>query len=173
MSVLRQIAQIGRPVLRKVAGPVAAPASAEIASLVGDMMATVEEAGGVGIAAPQVHEPLALFILCPRPNPRYPDAPELAPVVMMNPEILATSDEMEKGWEGCLSVPGIRGPVSRHLALRVRYVGIDGLTHVVELSGFIARVFQHEYDHIQGTLFVDRADPRELATEKEYLNLIS
>ncbi|MBJ6723511.1 peptide deformylase [Geomesophilobacter sediminis] len=173
MAIIRQIAQLGRPVLRKVAEPVADPTAPEIATLVADMLATCEDANGVGIAAPQVHESLALFIICPRPNVRYPEAQTIEPIVMMNPEIVWKSDEMESGWEGCLSVPGIRGIVPRHLALRVRFTGLDGVRQEAELSGFIARIFQHEYDHIRGMLYIDRADPRELATEKEYLNLLS
>src|SRR5690242_7759056 len=113
MPIIRQIAQLGRPVLRKVAAAVSDPAAPAIRALVEDMLVTVMDASGVGIAAPQVHESLSLFIVCPRPNPRYPDAPEMKPVVMMNPQILWKSDDLEKGWEGCLSIPGIRGLVPR------------------------------------------------------------
>ena len=82
--------------------------------LIDDMLATLLDAGGVGIAAPQVYEPVAIFIVASRPNPRYPDAPVMEPEVVINPEIVDRSDEVVKGWEGCLSIPGIRGEVSRH-----------------------------------------------------------
>src|SRR4051794_1381992 len=109
MPLLRQIAQLGHPVLRTEAKPVAIPAPEAIRSLVADMRETLREAEGVGIAAPQVYEPWRLFIVASRPNPRYPDAPLMEPEVVINPEILERSEELVKGWEGCLSIPGIRG----------------------------------------------------------------
>jgi peptide deformylase len=93
---------------------------------------------------------------------------------MINPEILWQSDETEKGWEGCLSVPGIRGLVPRSLRIGVRYLSRREEVCEMELSGFIARVFQHEYDHISGMVFLDRvANNRELISEREYLRLVS
>lgn len=121
MAILRQIAQLGQPVLREPAG-YADPRDPRVQSLIDDMLATVAEANGVGIAAPQVYEPLSLFIVASRPNPRYPHAPLMEPTAMMNPELLWTSDQTEKGWEGCLSIPGIRGLVPRHTRIGVRYL---------------------------------------------------
>ncbi len=93
---------------------------------------------------------------------------------MLNPELLWVSDQMEKGWEGCLSVPGIRGPVSRHERIGVRYLTRIGEQREEEFSGFIARVFQHEYDHISGLVFLDRVESnRELISEREYMRLVS
>lgn len=169
MPIIRQIAQLGRPVLRKVAENVAHPTSPEIHALVDDMLATMIDASGVGIAAPQVYQSLSLFIVAPRSNPRYPDAPSVEPEAMMNARLIWGSEEMEKGWEGCLSIPGLRGLVPRHRSIRVSYIGLDGVSRDAELEGFPARVFQHEYDHVQGILFIDRADSRELMTEKEYM----
>jgi len=173
MAVIRQIAQLGRPVLRKVADPVEDHKTPHIRSLIEDMLVTVDDANGVGLAAPQVHESVQIFVMAPRPNPRYPDAPAVNPLVMMNPKLLWGSEEMEKGWEGCLSIPGIRGFVPRHRTIRAAFLGVDGAVREVELEGFIARIFQHEYDHLQGIVFLDRTDPRELIMEKEYLHMMS
>jgi peptide deformylase len=173
MAILRQIAQLGQPVLRQVAGRVDDPADPVVQALMDDMLVTMLEAEGVGIAAPQVYAPLALVVVAPRPNARYPTAPYMAPTVMINPELLWGSDELEKGWEGCLSIPGLRGPVLRHRRIGVRYLTRSGELREEELEGFPARVFQHEHDHVQGVLFVDRvASSRELVTEREYLRII-
>lgn len=174
MPILRQIAQLGQPVLRQETAGVGNPADPLLQPLIDDMLATMAEANGVGIAAPQVFEPLRLFIVASRPNPRYPQAPAMAPTAMLNPEILWRSDETEQGWEGCLSVPGIRGLVPRSLRIGVRYLSREGGVCEEELSGFIARVFQHEYDHISGMVFLDRVvSNRDLISEREYLRLVS
>ena len=170
MPILRQIAQLGQPVLRGVAEKVADPADPAVQALIEDLLVTVAEVNGVGIAAPQVYEPLALFIVASRPNQRYPHAPEMEPVAMINPEILWVSDEMEKGWEGCLSIPGLRGLVPRHRRIGVRYLTRAGEVREAEYADFLARVFQHEFDHLQGVVFIDRLEStRELMTEKEYI----
>lgn len=174
MAILRHIAQLGHPVLRGVTGVIEDPADPAIQALIDDMQATMAEAGGVGIAATQVYAPLRLFIVASRPNPRYPQAPAMEPTPMLNPELLWQSDETEKGWEGCLSVPGIRGPVPRSIRIGVRYLNRRGEVREEELDGFIARVFQHEYDHISGLVFLDRVEStRELISEREYLRLVS
>lgn len=171
--ILREIAQLGQPVLREPARPVDDPADPAVQALIDDMLVTVADANGVGIAAPQVHEPLDLFIIASRPNPRYPHAPVMAPTAMLNPEIVWVSDETEKGWEGCLSVPGLRGLVPRHRRIGVRYLTRAGELREEELADFIARIFQHEFDHIRGLVFVDRVDTRDLVSEKEYLRIIA
>jgi len=170
MPILRQIAQLGQPVLRGKAMTVDKPADPAVQKLIDDLLATVAEVYGVGIAAPQVYEPLSIFIVASRPNPRYPHAPEREPMAMINPEILWRSDEMEKGWEGCLSIPGLRGRVPRHTKIGVRYLDRRGELIEEEYEGFLARVFQHEFDHLQGMVFVDRLENTlDLMTEKEYL----
>jgi peptide deformylase len=170
MPILRQIAQLGQPVLRGVAGKIADPVDPAVQALIDDMLVTVADANGVGIAAPQVFEPLSLFIVASRPNPRYPQAPEMEPTAMINPEILWLSEEKEKGWEGCLSIPGLRGLVPRHRRIGVRYLTRKGEVREQEYADFLARVFQHEFDHVQGMVFIDRVEStRELVTEKEYL----
>lgn len=173
MPIYRQIAQLGQPVLREPARLIDDPLDPAVQSLIDDLLVTVADANGVGIAAPQVYEPLALFIIASRPNLRYPDAPAMEPTAMLNPEIVASSTEREKGWEGCLSIPGLRGLVPRHRRIGVRYLDRRGGLHEEELEGFMARVFQHEYDHINGVLFIDRVESTlELMSEKEYLRLI-
>ncbi len=170
MPILRQIAQLGQPVLRGVSEKITDPASPAVQALIDDMLLTVADADGVGIAAPQVYEPLSLFIVASHPNPRYPRAPEMEPTVMINPEILWASDEKETGWEGCLSIPGLRGLVPRHLRIGVRYLTRNGEVREEEYADFLARVFQHELDHVRGIVFIDRVEnTRELMTEREYL----
>jgi peptide deformylase len=170
MPILRQIAQLGQPVLREAAGTIADPGLPSVQALIDDMLVTVADANGVGIAAPQVFEPLSLFIVSSHPNPRYPDAPEMEPTAMINPEILWMSDEKENGWEGCLSIPGLRGLVPRNRRIGVRYLTRAGEMREEEYADILARVFQHEFDHLQGMVFIDRVEStRELMTEKEYL----
>lgn len=169
MPLLRQIAQLGHPVLRTPAARVALPASEVFRSLVADMRETLRDADGVGLAAPQVYEPWRLLIVAPRPNPRYPDAPTMEPEVMINPEIIERSDDLVKGWEGCLSIPGIRGNVPRHRRVKVRYSDLDGEEVDREFVDFVARIVQHESDHLEGVVFLDRLEStRDIATEREF-----
>jgi peptide deformylase len=169
MPLLRQIAQLGHSVLRAPVASVAFPVSAAVRALIADMRETMHDANGVGIAAPQVFESLAIFIVASRPNPRYPDAPLMEPEVVINPEIIERSPEMVKDWEGCLSIPGLRGEVSRHRHIKTRYQSIEGKVVDREFSDFVARVVQHEDDHLHGIVFLDRLESmRDVITEKEY-----
>jgi peptide deformylase len=169
MALLRQIALLGHPVLRASTRPVPLPASDAIRALIDDMLATLRDANGVGIAAPQVYESAMMFIVASRPNPRYPDAPLMEPEVVINPAIIERSSELEKGWEGCLSIPGIRGNVPRHQRIRARYQTLDGDEVEREFTGFVARIFQHEDDHLRGIVFLDRLEStRDVISEKEY-----
>ncbi|SIN78764.1 peptide deformylase [Singulisphaera sp. GP187] len=169
MSILRQIAQLGHPVLWSSAAPIEFPLTPDLRVLAEDMLATLREANGVGIAAPQVYEPLAIFIVASRPNPRYPDAPVMEPEIVINPEIVGRSEELVKGWEGCLSIPGIRGFVPRHRWIRTRYRTLEGNEVEREFSEFVARVFQHEDDHLHGIVFLDRLESmRDVVAESEY-----
>lgn len=173
MPIVRQIAQLGQPLLREVARKVADPCAPAIQALIEDMLVSVADASGVGLAAPQLFESLALFIVASRPNPRYPQAPLLEPRVMINPEILWVADTREMGWEGCLSIPGLRGLVPRHTRLGVRYLDREGNLREEEFADFPARVVQHEFDHLQGIVFIDRIEStRDLVTEKEYLRIL-
>ncbi len=147
------------------------PSPEPIRALAGDMLATLRDANGVGIAAPQVYESASLFIVASRPNARYPDAPDMEPEVMVNPEIIERSADLVAGWEGCLSIPGLRGLVPRPRRIRVRYQTLDGETLDREFTDFVARVIQHEDDHLHGLVFLDRlASPRDVVTEREYLD---
>ncbi|HEY9875063.1 MAG TPA: peptide deformylase, partial [Candidatus Obscuribacterales bacterium] len=126
MTETLQITQLGNPILRRIAQSIDNVHDEHIQKLVDDLIATVASANGVGIAAPQVAQSCRLFIVASRPNPRYPNAPTMEPTAIINPRILAHSDEMVKGWEGCLSIPGIRGLVPRYQAIEVEYTSRDG-----------------------------------------------
>ncbi len=173
MPELLEVIELGNPVLRQQAQPVHDVQSAHIQTLIDDLIVTVKQANGVGIAAPQVGQSDRLFIVASRPNLRYPNAPSMEPTAMINPRILAHADEMVKGWEGCLSIPGIRGQVPRYQAIAVEYTGRDGKQHQQELTDFVARIFQHELDHLDGVVFVDRVEStHDLMTEREYQRIV-
>ena len=171
MPSLRPIAHLGHPVLRTLAEPVDLPASESIRTLADEMLATLREANGVGLAAPQVFESSSLFIVASRPNARYPDAPAMEPTVLVNPLIVERSPDLVAGWEGCLSIPGLRGLVPRSRWIKVRYQTLDGATIEGEFTDFVARVVQHEDDHLHGLVFLDRlAHAGDMVTEREYLD---
>ena len=154
MSILK-IARMGHPVLLQRAEPVPDPAAPEIRRLVADMIETMEDAQGAGLAAPQVHVPLRLFVFRVPPGRTEPAEGdgEMGNTVVINPQLELLGDEMVMRWEGCLSIPGLRAAVPRHA--RVRYAGVDNDGHPVEAlaSGFHAGVVQHEYDHLDGILY--------------------
>lgn len=163
------IAQLGNPILRQQAQLVDNIRDEGIQQLIDQLITTATASNGVGIAAPQVSESYRLFIVASRPNARYPNAPEMAPTAMINPKILAHSAEKVKGWEGCLSIPGIRGLVPRYQAIEIEYISREGQLHRQELTDFVARIFQHEYDHLDGIVFLDRVEStQDLITEQEY-----
>jgi peptide deformylase len=168
MATLLQISQLGHPILREKAKDVETISDPGIQALIDDMIETCRDVDGVGIAASQVYRPLRLFIIASKPNPRYPNAPDMEPIAMINPSILSASDETVKDWEGCLSIPGIRGHVPRHRSVTVSFTDRQGRREEQTFDDFLARIFQHEYDHIEGRVFLDRTDPRDLITEKEY-----
>lgn len=167
------IAQLGNPILRQQAQLVDNIRDERIQKLIDALIVTATNANGVGIAAPQVSESYRLFIVASRPNPRYPNAPLMEPTAMINPQIIAHSSELVKGWEGCLSIPGMRGLVPRYQAIEVEYTTRDGKRHRQELRDFVARIFQHEYDHLDGIVFLERVEGTQyLMTEQEYLQRI-
>ena len=168
---IRSVIQLGDVMLRSQAQPIQHLDDPQLQQLIDDLLATAAAKNGVGIAAPQVAEGLQLFIVASRPNPRYPEAPIMEPVAMINPQLLSHSDDQVKGWEGCLSVPGKRGFVPRYREIEVTYLDRDGHNHRQHLQDFVARIFQHEYDHLQGKVFLDRLEhPDDLLTEAEYQN---
>lgn len=174
MGKILEIAELGNPVLREKASEVEDIHEDTIQNFIEDLIETGVAANGVGIAAPQVNESKRIFIISSHPSVRYPDAPETNPVAIINPEIISGSEELVKDWEGCLSISGLRGMVPRHKSIHARYFLRDGSKEERELTGFIARIFQHEYDHINGILFLDRLESnKDLFTEKEYQKIIS
>lgn len=169
MATVLQITQLGHPLLRQPAQPIANVQDPLTQSLIDDLIATVMAANGVGIAAPQVAVAQRLFILASRPNSRYPHAPVMEPTAMINPTVTARSEEVVKDWEGCLSIPGIRGLVPRYQSIEVEYTNRQGHQQKRVLTDFIARVFQHEHDHLEGIVFLDRLETTlDLMTEQEY-----
>jgi peptide deformylase len=172
MSEIRQILEIGSSILRQRSNAIIDFTDRKIDDLIVDLIATADAANGVGIAAPQVASSVRLFIVASRPSPRYPYAPTMEPTAMINPQILDRSGELVAGWEGCLSVPGVRGSVLRDRAIEVIYLTKYGQLVQQELTGFVARIFQHELDHLDGILFPDRvSNPTDLITEAEYLKI--
>ncbi|MCP5285321.1 MAG: peptide deformylase [Burkholderiaceae bacterium] len=153
---IREILKMGDPRLLRVAPPVTTFDTPELHALVADMFDTMAAANGAGLAAPQIGVDLQLVIFGFDRNARYPEAPAVPKTVLLNPVINPLDDAMEDGWEGCLSVPGLRGVVPRHA--RIRYTGVDlaGQPIEREADGFHARVVQHECDHLIGRLYPTR-----------------
>jgi peptide deformylase len=151
---VRDILKMGDPRLLRVAQPVTQFDTDEIHLLVSDMLDTMRAASGAGLAAPQIAVDLQLVVFgTDAPNPRYPDAPLVPRTVLLNPVITPLGDEEEEDWEGCLSVPGLRGIVPRYK--RIRYTGFDPYGDPIDraVEGFHARVVQHEVDHLLGKLY--------------------
>ncbi len=151
--MIREILKMGDPRLLRVAQPIERFDTPELHTLIADMFDTMHAAGGVGLAAPQIGVDLQLAIFGFDQSERYPDAPAVPRTILLNPLITPLSDEREEGWEGCLSVPGLRGVVERWS--RIRYAGFDPLGEPIErdAEGFHARVVQHECDHLIGKLY--------------------
>ena len=153
---IHEILKMGDPRLLRVAQPVSNFASPELNTLIADMFETMEAANGAGLAAPQIGVDLQLVIFGFERNERYPDAAAVPRTVLINPSITPLGEAEEMGWEGCLSVPGLRGMVPRWA--RIRYTGFDPLGQAIarEAEGFHARVVQHECDHLIGRLYPTR-----------------
>ena len=150
---VRTVLKMGHPLLRQVAEPVREFGTRELADLVRDMDDTMRALDGAGLAAPQIGVPLRVVIFEVRGNPRYPEAGEVPYTVLVNPELTPLGEETEDGWEGCLSVPGLRGLVPRHRRLRYRGHDLRGALIDRTVAGFHARVVQHEVDHLDGILY--------------------
>ena len=177
---IRKIARMGHPILRRVAEPVADPTAPEVRLLVEDMIDTMIDADGAGLAAPQVYEPKRIVIFQAPPEAAVnvdgdEGYDETAPLtVLINPEIAIHTETMENGWEGCLSVPGLRGLVPRPLQLSYRGFDLDGNVLERRASGFHARVVLHECDHLDGILYPQRmTDMTKLVFETEFKHLIA
>lgn len=175
---IRKIAQMGEPVLRRKADPIdpKAIASPFIQTLIDDMIETMHDADGAGLAAPQVYESLQLCVIEVDQNPRYPQFEPIPLTVLINPIVtplvgadgLLSPEDSFQMYEGCLSVPGMRGQVARPRKVRVQALDRNGKALDFVWESFRAVVVQHETDHLLGTLYVDRADPKTLTFLREY-----
>jgi peptide deformylase len=167
---IRAIAQIGHPVLRDRAREVTAEelGSAEIQRLIDDLVETMRDAGGAGLAAPQVHVPLRIFAVEVADNPRYPYKPPIPLHVLVNPVVTPRGERTYPSYEGCLSIPNLRGLLPRYAEVDVTWLDRDGTPRTAAVRGLSAGTFQHELDHLDGVLFVDRADPATLTTWREF-----
>ena len=165
---VRPVVRMGDPRLFEVSKKVEAFDTPELHALIEDMQDTMRALNGAGLAAPQIGVGRQVVIFGVERNPRYPDAEEVPYTVLVNPQLEAVDDEMEEGWEGCLSVPGMRGLVPRYK--RLRYRGYDQFGNAIErtVSDFHARVVQHEVDHLHGVLYPMRiADMRNFGFTEE------
>jgi peptide deformylase len=170
MAILK-VARLGHPVLRQKAQPVPVDdiRSAGVQRLIDDMIETMREYDGAGLAANQVHTLLQIAVIEVDANPRYPEAAAIPLTVVINPVVTPLGDEQEDGWEGCLSVPDMRGMVSRHTAVRLECYDREGNQLDVVAKDFFARVIQHETDHLNGIVYVDRmSDLRTLSHIAEW-----
>ena len=159
---VRPVLRMGDPRLLQVSAPVQAFDTQELRDLVQDMDDTMRAMSGAGIAAPQIGVQLRVVIFEVTGNPRYPDAEAVPYTVLINPVITPVGDEMENGWEGCLSVPGMRGVVPRFTSLRYQGFDLTGAAIDRTVSGFHARVVQHECDHLDGILYPMRIEDMRL-----------
>ena len=167
------IAKVGSPILRTSAKPVVDIADQNISELIDQLINTAIAYKGVGIAALQIFQPYRIFIIASHPSDRYPHAPTMSPQAMINPRILSHGEDVVKDWEGCLSVPNTRGLVPRSKTIEVEYTTRQGEVKQEILTDFVARIFQHELDHLDGILFPDRiVDSADLYTEAEYRRLV-
>lgn len=157
MSILK-VARLGHPVLRKVAEPVSDNELRSDATrqFIGDMVETMQEYDGVGLAADQVHVSKQIAVLEVADNPRYPGKPLVPLTVLINPIVTPLSEEFEDDWEGCLSIPDMRGKVPRYKSIRVQALDPNGAALDFVATGFHARVVQHEWDHLNGKVYLDR-----------------
>jgi peptide deformylase len=157
MSILK-VARLGHPVLRKVTETVSQRElqSPPLQQLIDDMIETMKEYEGVGLAADQVHESKQIAVLEVADNPRYPEKPRVPLTVLVNPTIAPLSEDMEEDWEGCLSIPDLRGMVPRYKSIRVQALDREGKEIDFVANEFHARVIQHEFDHLNGKVYLDR-----------------
>jgi len=170
--MILKVARMGHPVLRQEAEPIPPEqiTSPEVQDFIDDMIETMYDYDGAGLAAPQVHVSKQIVVMEVSQNPRYPNAPAIPLTVYINPEITPLTEEMDEDWEGCLSVPGLRGRVPRYTKIRLRAYDRDGQRVDFVAEGFHARVIQHECDHLWGKLYIDRVrDPTSLTFMEEFM----
>lgn len=173
MNQSYSIAQLGATVLRQQAQAITDVHSEQTRRIISALRTTLASTEGVGIAAPQISESVQIIIVASRPTSRYPNAPLMLPTVMINPRFTPLSEQQEQGWEGCLSIPSIRALVPRYTAIKIDYLNEQGKPQSAELHDFVARVFQHEVDHLHGLLFLDRVENNQhIFAESEYFKLV-
>jgi len=168
---VREIVTVGHPALRQAALEVSADelASAEVQALIDALVDTMRDANGAGLAANQIADPRRIAVIEVNDNPRYPYKPRIPLTVVVNPVIEPVDDELVEINEGCLSVPDLRGSVHRHVNVRVRWLDRDGTPHDEVKRGLTAGTFQHECDHLDGVLFLDRVtDPTTFTTWAQF-----
>ena len=168
---IRKIATIGHPVLRQVARAVSRDelATAEMQTLIDDLVETMRDADGAGLAAIQIYQPVRIVAVEVRDNPRYPYKPKIPLTILVNPELTVIGEDTFDNNEGCLSVPNLRGVVRRHTSLSVRAWDRQGSVIETRVFGLKAATYQHEVDHLDGKLFVDRVtDPTTFASWTEF-----
>lgn len=170
MAILK-VARLGHPVIRQLSVPLNPQEiqSPEVQKLIDDMVETMHEYDGVGLAAPQIHVNKQLAVIEVSANPRYPGMPRVPLTILINPKITSRSRNLVHGWEGCLSIPDLRGLVPRNESLVCEALDRTGKPVRLEASGFFARVIQHEWDHLQGNVYLDRmSDLKSLAHLNEF-----
>jgi peptide deformylase len=170
-----QIAKIGEAILRQPARKVSHDefSQAPLMEFCDDLLATMLAANGIGIAAPQVFDPRAIMIIASRPNARYPNAPQMEPLLLVNPHVIASSEQKVWEWEGCLSVPGLRGRIARADWVDVSYQTQQGESKQQRFAGFVARVFLHEYDHLIGLTWLDHvASTQDIMADSVWLQAL-
>jgi peptide deformylase len=168
---IRKIATLGHPVLREVARKLTREelASPKVQTFIDDLVETMHDANGAGLAANQVYEPIRVCAIEVRNNPRYPYKPNFPLTILVNPEVVPTTDETFLNYEGCLSVPNLRGEVRRFTGVKVRAWDRHGKDVELDIKGLTAGTFQHEVDHLDGKVFLDRVeDTRTLATWADF-----
>ncbi len=156
--MILKVARLGHPVIRQTAAPVPEGwcGRDEARGLIDSMVETMREYSGVGLAAPQVHVPIRVAVIEIKSNARYPEAPEIPLTILINPKIVKSSVETSADWEGCLSVPDMRGRVDRALRCEIESLDEKGCARLISAEGFFARAIQHEIDHLDGKVYLDR-----------------
>jgi peptide deformylase len=174
MNNTPEIAQLGAEVLRQPAQAIDNFNSTQFQTLISNMQQLMEQGNGVGIAAPQIGESWQVIIIASRPTARYPKAPEMPATLMVNPQFEILDASLIKDWEGCLSVPGIRALVPRYRKIKVSYQNQQGQACEMVLDDFPARVFQHEFDHLNGMVYLDRVETNtDIVAESEFFKRIA
>ena len=168
MPEVLPIVKLGHPILTEKARDVEDVTDPWVQQLIDNMIATYMDAEGLGISGPQVNEGWRVFVISSHPCPLYPDAPHLTATALINPVILGRSKKKETDWENCLSIPGIYGQVPRHVWIKLAYTNREGRQVIKIFRNFLARVCQHEMDHLDGILFLERIEPNETFTKEEF-----